>query len=400
VTTWERRRLEGVDAARGIALLGMVAVHIVPAVSANGEVSLAFTLFAGRSSATFALLAGVGLALLTRSAMVGARRDRARQSVAVVTRAVLLVLLGLALGIPDSDVAVILVYYGALFLLAVPFLWLSARTLAALAAAWAVVAPLLSQLIRQVAPAPSYAVPTLEFFERPLTHSLSEILLTGYYPTLTWLTYLLAGLAVGRLPLRSPRVARALLVGGLALAVAARAVSWLLLHLLDGLRALRADRSTLFGAPLETALDTGLSGTTPTTTWWWLAVATPHSGTPLDLAQTAGAAVAVLGLCLLVLQRHRWWAQPLVAVGGMSLTLYCLHVVLLDDVLPRTMPYAFWWHALVLIAAALGWRRFVGQGPLEYVTQRLSRAVALAVVPAQDDRSRTRQDSSGATPTG
>ena len=44
----------------------------------------------------------------------------------------------------------------------------------------------------------------------------------------------------------------------------------------------------------------GLHGTTPTGTWWWLATVAPHSGTPLDLAQTIGSAMAVIGVCLLV----------------------------------------------------------------------------------------------------
>jgi len=60
-------RLAGVDVARGLALLGMAAVHIFPEQSADGGLHPAYVVAAGRASALFAVLAGVGLALLRRS---------------------------------------------------------------------------------------------------------------------------------------------------------------------------------------------------------------------------------------------------------------------------------------------------------------------------------------------
>ncbi len=376
----------GVDAARGVALLGMMAVHIVAPVDADGNVTLAFLLAAGRSSALFAVLAGVGLALLTRWTAATSGRQRARDRVNVATRALLLVGLGLALGIPDSGVAVILVYYGVFFVLALPFLGLSARALAAWSLGTVVLAPVLSQVLRpNVAPA-SYAVPTLDFFDRPWWDSLSELTLTGYYPALPWMAYLFAGLAVGKLDLRSRTVARWLLAGGAAVAVAARVVSAVLLDRFGGLDALRAQTPELFGAPLEQMLATGLFGTTPTGSWWWLVVAAPHTATPFDLATTIGAALAVLGFFLFVLTRPQWWAAPLVAVGSMTLTLYSLHIVLLDTLLPRTMPMAYGWHVVAVVVFALVWRGLLGQGPLERLTQLISRTVSRVIVPGANER--------------
>ena len=56
-------RVVGVDAARGLALLGMVSVHVLPATDGDGGESLAYAVASGRSAALFAVLAGVGLAL-------------------------------------------------------------------------------------------------------------------------------------------------------------------------------------------------------------------------------------------------------------------------------------------------------------------------------------------------
>ncbi|MEH3076040.1 MAG: heparan-alpha-glucosaminide N-acetyltransferase domain-containing protein [Quadrisphaera sp.] len=60
-----RDRLVGVDAARGLALLGMMGTHLVSRTTADGGVSWVYEVFSGRASALFAVLAGVGLALST-----------------------------------------------------------------------------------------------------------------------------------------------------------------------------------------------------------------------------------------------------------------------------------------------------------------------------------------------
>jgi len=65
VAVGKNPRIVGVDAARGLALIGMIAVHIFDTFGPNGAPTVATTLAWGRSAATFALLAGVSLALIT-----------------------------------------------------------------------------------------------------------------------------------------------------------------------------------------------------------------------------------------------------------------------------------------------------------------------------------------------
>jgi hypothetical protein len=268
---------------------------------------------------------------------------------------------------------VILVHYGLLFVLVLPFLGWGPGRLAATAAAVAVVVPVLGYVVRPLLPDRTYDSPSLSSLETPL-QLLTELTLTGYYPTLAWTAYVLAGLAVGRLPLRRAGTAVRLVVAGLALAVGAWVASRLLLGPLGGRAAI--ERATgaadLLGRDLDVALQTSMYGDTPTTTWWWLAVVTPHSTTPLDLAHTSGVALAVLGVCLLVLPRPRWFAAPLVAAGSMTLSLYTLHVVLVSTLLPRDLPYALRWHVVVALGVGLVWRTFVGRGPLEAVAAQAS----------------------------
>lgn len=373
-------RLLGVDAARGVALIGMMAVHVTPAIDPEGGVATAYVLASGRASALFAVLAGVGLALASGGSQAPRGRALGGASAATAARAFVLLVIGLAVGAPDSGVAVILVYYALLFVVAIPFLGLGPRILLPLALGWAVLGPVISQLLREGTPWQSPGNPTFDSLADP-ARLLTELTVTGYYPVLPWTAYILLGLGLGRLDLRAARMPLILLVSGVALAVAARLTSWLLLEAggLDQLREAGAAGHPVAGRPLELALQTSFYGTTPTASWWWLAVSAPHSAAPFDLLHTMGTSVAVLGLMLVLarpLGRVLW---PLSAVGSMTLTLYSLHVVLLATALPRETPHALLWHIVVAFAIAVPWRRFVGRGPLEAVAAQWAATVRVAV---------------------
>jgi hypothetical protein len=86
----------------------------------------------------------------------------------VAVRAVLIAAIGLSLGEFDSGIAVILTYYGVLFLLGIPFLMLRARWSFAVAAVGLVVAPVLSHLVRPQLPVRGFAAsPSFEAAWRP-----------------------------------------------------------------------------------------------------------------------------------------------------------------------------------------------------------------------------------------
>lgn len=366
-------RLVGVDAARGIALIGMMAVHINPRIGPDGAVSTSYLVAAGRSAALFAILAGVGLALANGGRTAPRGRALAGASAGTVARAAVLAIIGLLLGTLETNVAVILVYYALLFVVAIPFLGLPPTILLPLAVGWAILSPVLSQLIRSGLDAEPRSVPEFYSLADP-ADLLTSLTLTGYYPGLQWTAYIMFGLALGRLDLRSARTCVVLFGGGVTLAVLAKLVSWQLLESggMDRLRAVGAGEAPIARFPLETALEGGFYGTTPTTSWWWLAVSAPHSASPLDLLHTMGVAAGVLGLMLLIGTRTRALLWPVAAIGSMTLTLYTLHVVLLSSALPRTTSNAFLWHVLIALAVAVPWRTFVGRGPLEAVANRVS----------------------------
>lgn len=346
-----RARLTGLDAARCLALLGMVATHVLDERTPAGELTAAQWLAGGRASALFAVLAGVSLALMTREPLHG--RPLAWRFVALATRSLLIAVLGLLLGGLDTSIAVILTYYGVLFLLGLPFTLLGVRALVPLAVGWVVGAPVVSHLLRPHLPPRGYDSPTFGQLGDP-AQLAGELLLTGYYPAFPWVAYLLVGLALGRLDLRDTLLLRKLAMGGLGMALLATIVS-----------------ASLVDPVVAEENAAGMSGTTPPDgDWEWLLVVAPHSATPFDLAHTIGSAILVIACCLLLERLLPPAAGRLLAVvtgaGAATLTLYSLHVVMrTSPVWPAEEPSSYLSHVVVLLALGATLRALDLRGPLE-----------------------------------
>src|SRR6478609_636998 len=90
-------RVVGVDVARALALLGMMATHLLPGIEGT-HVPWTQQVAGGRASALFAVLAGVSVALVSGRKMPVHGGERRAASVRLVVRALLIGALGLALG--------------------------------------------------------------------------------------------------------------------------------------------------------------------------------------------------------------------------------------------------------------------------------------------------------------
>jgi uncharacterized membrane protein YeiB len=371
-----RPRVVGVDAARGIALFGMMAVHLLSGETAAGDATLSWQLAAGKSAALFAVLAGVGIAFSTggRQPRQGPQRTAAATSLTV--RALLIGVLGLALGsiVPFDSAGVILVYYAALFLLAIPLLGLQVRALVALGVVTATAIPVLSHVVRDDMAAPVSSNPTFTDLLTGPGAFVADLTLTGTFPALTWLAYICVGLAIGRSPLSSRRFVLGMTAAGTALAASASAVSWFLLSRMGGeARLAEIALQTMSRDEFEGLLALGAEGTLPTTSPWWLAVRAPHTGTPVELFHTIGVAMAVIGVAIILGWILRSAVRPLADVGSMPLTLYTMHLLLLVSPLGPTSELA--WLAMqtvILVGFAIVWRQRFGRGPLEQVLWRVT----------------------------
>lgn len=375
--TTERPRIIGVDVARGLALFGMMATHVFDTFNGDGVPTAATVIAGGRSAATFVLVAGVSLAFMSGGRTVVHGRDRTAVAAGLAVRALLIGAIGLALGFAYhlDQVNVILPVYALLFLLAIPLLGLPPLVLAGVAAAVIALGPVL--LVATAGAglpyAGSSADPTLGILVHDPLGLLVQLLVTGSYPVVVYLAYLCAGLAIGRLDLGSRRLACWLLGGGLALAVTARIVSAVLLYPLGGLAPL-ISQSGMQGDPARAAQlllwepNQGTSQWYQETSWWYLALPSPHANTPVDLVHTLGSAMAVLGAALLLTRvpAAARLLRPVAVAGSMTLTLYCAHLVLLaTGVLQDNDALLYVLMVVAALAFATLWRRRFGQGPLE-----------------------------------
>lgn len=376
-------RIDGIDAARALAVLGMFVVHLgvesMALLSPEGYAWYVHDLVRGNSSALFAFLAGISLALMSgRTEPVGGDRLR-RAVVRILTRAVLIGVLGLLLDTMGVPVAVILTYYAGFFVLSLPLLRLRSGALWAVAGALAVVGPPLSYLLRDAVFAPSPRMGSLA--------SLPEFFLTGYYPAVTFMVYVAAGMAVGRMDLAATAVRLRLLAVGAVVTAFGYGGSWFLLHPVGGLdRLTEASGPALTGLPPDMITDPAvieevrfavndemqsLSGQVPTDSWWWLAVGTPHTGTVFEMSEAIGQGLLVLVLCMFLCDRFRVLMYPLTSVGRMPLTVYAGHILALAVVIASSgtewhRPWLLESFVLAALLLATVWRLAFGRGPAEF----------------------------------
>ncbi|MFJ9742932.1 DUF418 domain-containing protein [Streptomyces sp. NPDC101166] len=378
-------RLVGVDLARALAVFGMYVVHIGPPLSATtGVASWVRYLADGHSSVLFATLAGFSLMLLAgrlepKTGLAG-RQAKAR----IAIRAVVLLALGTAMAMEYGGV-IILGFYGVYFLLALPLVRLRARTLAITAAALALVAPQLAFALNSLVTDPiRQSVNAYDPLHRLSDVGVLDLLLSGFYPALTWMPFVIAGMALGRLDLSSGTVQRRLAALGAGLTVTAYGMS-LLLAGKDALRSLAEDGPSSGGSgamPLDSGslpMDGEAFPDMPASS---LLAAGPHSGTTFDIIGSVGVAILVIvGATAAMdhLPRLRRLAKPVIAVGTMSLTAYVGHFLAQSalSVPAGTSTQRSWVPLLMFILGATlfaaVWSRFFRRGPLEYLLNAATR---------------------------
>ncbi|MFJ7344360.1 DUF418 domain-containing protein [Streptomyces sp. NPDC101110] len=372
-------RLVGVDLARALAVFGMYVVHIGPPLSATTGVASWIRYMAdGHSSVLFATLAGFSLMLIAgrlepKTGLAG-RQAKAR----IAIRAVVLLALGTVLAMEYGGV-IILGFYGVYFLLALPLVRLGARTLAIIAAAFALVTPQLAFVLTSLlTPSVQESINTYDPLHRLSEVGVLDLLLTGFYPALTWMSFVIAGMALGRLDLSSRTVRRRLAALGAALTATAYGMS-LLLAGAGALRSMAEDGSSSGSSgPMPPDSGSKLSGSDsfPDMPASMLLTAGPHSGTTFDIIGSVGVAILVIVGATVAMERLpplRRLATPVVAVGTMSLTAYVGHFlaqsVLSEPGGPSTQqswtPLLMYVLGAILFAAI--WSRFFRRGPLEYL---------------------------------
>jgi uncharacterized protein len=365
----EASRVLGFDVARALACAGMMTVNfkivLAGVAPAMGEASPEWLAriegaFEGRASATFVVLAGAGLSLMSRRAREsGDRALLASNRRTLLGRALFLFVAGL-LYYPlwPGD---ILHYYGVYIalgalLLGAGSVWLwSAAAGAALA--WLA---MLGALDYEA----GWNWTTFEYsgFWTPAGFA-RNLFFNGFHPVFPWVAFLFAGMWLGRQKLaESPRRRRSVLMASVALVALIEGLSSALVgHFLahPSVELSAEDAQALFGTA-------------------------SMPPTPLYLLAAGATAFAVVCLAIEAGQRFpkAFWVKPLAATGQLALTLYVAHVVIGMGVLvpfgelkDYSVAFALGWAAsfcgLSILFATI-WRKRFERGPLEWLMRRVA----------------------------
>ncbi|HCS60594.1 MAG TPA: acyltransferase [Microbacterium sp.] len=348
---WNRlngpERIAGVDLARGLAIVGMFAAHLL--MTADGFIwsdpETWTALVDGRSSILFATLAGVSIGLVTggRTPLAPTPMSIARQRLAV--RAALLFVLGILLVLTGVPVYIILPAYAILFLLAIAFTRMAAPLVLGIAAAFAVVMPFVQPMLNE------YAI-----WRTPLGSAL-DAGIGWHYPFTVWIAFVLAGLGIARAGITRVGVQVWMLAAGLVLAAVGYGFAELPVPAADPY-------------------------------WWSVWSAEPHSSGVLEVIGSGGFVIAVLAVCLMLCRLHavKLLTLPVRAAGAMPLTAYTVQLVIwavasgivfgdTGDLFGFRELEPFWPLTLGTLIGCTAWALFLGRGPLEWVLDRTAKRV-------------------------
>lgn len=344
-------RVRGLDAARGLALVGMVVAHLDTRIDFDPGVVVSWRHVGdGRAAVLFVVVAGFSLALASGGTTPHTGRRAADDRLAVFVRAAALAGIGAVLTALGTPVAVILASYALFFVLALPLLHQRPAVLLSVGITTAVLGPLLIGLLDR-------EVPTLGM------NPVGSLLVGFPYPALQWTGFLLVGLGLGRVRWRDADL--------LVMALAGLAAGALLHRLMTRIRDDLLLEGRLDGVVVQAF------------------VSEHRAENPLEAASALAIAVGVLAGLILLTPRVGRLLHPLEAAGRMALTLYVAHVVaywaaIRSDASLATGSGALagWTLVVALVFASLWFLRF-NRGPLEGLLHRL-------VLAAQGSRTASR----------
>lgn len=354
----------GIDFARALAVFGMVIVNFKVAMNANdGESTLHYfaSLFEGRASALFVILAGIGIAFMTRKAIlsgVSANIKKSRWS--LIKRALLLVFIGLAYTpIWEAD---ILHFYGFYFLIAASLFTLNDKALLYIATGFVLAFPVLWSLFDYEH---GWDWATLTYNGLwTVDGMIRHVVFNGFHPIFPWCGFLIFGLWLGRQDLSNSLVRQSLFKWSFSILVITE-LGFYLLRLLAG--------DGISVGMSKDEIDFLLS----------TSIIPPL---PQYMFSAGSSAILVLLGCLKLTQvfptsRLNDWLSK---TGQLSLTLYVAHVIIGMGVLEavgllydQSIQMSLLASLLFCIASVMFsvfWLSRFKTGPLEWIFKRLSQA--------------------------
>ncbi|MBG9790934.1 DUF418 domain-containing protein [Brevibacillus laterosporus] len=348
-------RLVALDAARGLAVIGMYLQHF----GLNERIA---AIVSGNTTLLFVLCGGISYSIMAQR-----MKDRETETTAfrarMLARAVFVDVIGYLLILLNTSYGVILPAYAAMFVLALVLIRRSTRVLVTTAAALIVVAPPLMILGMSVL---SGAYLLYDIAGGPM----SALALAPAF---------VAGMAIGRLELTKLRTALSLAGGGIIMLVVGKVLG---ASVLPGLR--RSFEAWLIGVQGAVSAQPDPYAIWPLNVepplWNMLLWTSPHSASTFQTLIGLGVAFLVLGLLCLVPKKTSAVLMPFAAVGRVALTMYAAQFIVIWCLKLAGIEYGLQgipFSDLLVVAATLvtGWLiARLPTGPLESLMRHFDRA--------------------------
>lgn len=356
-----KQRIIGIDVARAFAVIGMIIVNFKVVFGNKGLdwVASFASVFDGKAAATFVVLAGVGLALTTNSAIK--KNDLAKLKIArirIIKRAIFLFIVGISyIAIWPAD---ILHFYGVYMAITLLLLTSKEKTILISAIVLIVLFPLLLSLWNYEA---GWNFGTLDYPDFwTVKGFIRNLFYNGFHPVIPWTAFMLFGYWFGKQELHNDNfVKKAFWISSIVF-IAIQFIS-------------NVSISLLSKGNFATAKElTEILGTNP------------MPPLPIYMFNGMSIAIAVISACILVAKRfeNSFLIDALNKTGQLALTFYVAHVIIgmgiIETINPSKMgeysiefsvTYALSFSLLCILFAVV-WRKYKKYGPLEWVMRKIT----------------------------
>jgi uncharacterized protein len=356
-----KKRIIGIDVARALAVIGMIIVNFKVVFGENGLswVKSFASVFDGKAAATFVVLAGVGLALMTNSAIKNKNQDKLKiVRRRILKRALFLFIVGISyIAIWPAD---ILHFYGIYMAITMLLLISKERTLIATAITLIVAFPILMIFWNYET---GWDFNTLDYQGFwTLKGFMRNLFFNGFHPVIPWTAFMLFGYWFGKQDLHNDKFIKKTFWISSIIFVSIQALSYLSI-------------SFLSEGNQETAKElTEILGTNPMP--------------PLPIYMFNGSAIAfaIISACIIIAKRfeNNKIIDALNKTGQLALTFYVAHVLIgmgiIDAINPAKMGnYSVEFSvvcalvfSLLCIVFAVIWRKYKTSGPLEWIMRKIT----------------------------
>ncbi|WP_299103911.1 DUF418 domain-containing protein [uncultured Tenacibaculum sp.] len=356
-----KKRIVGIDVARALAVIGMIIVNfkVVFGQANPNWISTFASFFDGKAAATFVVLAGVGLALMTNSSIKNKNQDKLKKiRNRIIKRAMFLFLIGISyIAIWPAD---ILHFYGVYMIFTVLLLTNNLRSILIVATILILTFPILLLFLNYEAGWDFSNLVYKDFWT--IKGFVRNLFFNGFHPVIPWTSFMLFGYWLGRQDLNNNSLVKKICWISTIVFITIQVLSY-------------ATISILSEGNEKTVQDlTEVLGTNPMP--------------PLPLYMFNGISVAFMIITICILVSRKWEnsiiIEALNKTGQLALTFYVAHVIIgmgivevfgADKLGTYTITFSLIYalgFSLCCVFFAVVWRRYFSAGPLEWILRKIT----------------------------